>query len=138
MPVDNVILNKSATMERCIKRIEEEYRGYEDDFAKNHTKQDSIILNLERLCQAAIDLAAYLVKINNLGVPQESRELFQLLEKHGTISVKLSKNLQAMVGFRNLAVHDYQALNLDIVRAIIEKNLTDFQSFSSTALKMIS
>jgi len=137
MPIDNVILNKSATIERCIKRIDEEFLGHEIEFETNYTKQDSIILNLERLCQAAIDLAAYLVKTKKLGIPQESRELFQMLEKHSVISTKLSENLQAMVGFRNLAVHDYQELNLEIVKVIIKEELTSFQDFLKIALDTI-
>jgi len=136
MAIDNIILNKTAIIERCIKRIQEEYQGFEDELATNHTRQDSIILNLERLCQSAIDLAAHLVRIKKLSIPQDSRELFQMLEQNDLISETLSHNLQSMVGFRNLAVHDYQKLNLDIVRAIINRHLTDFQAFSKKILQV--
>jgi uncharacterized protein YutE (UPF0331/DUF86 family) len=135
MAADNVVLNKAATMERCIRRVLEEYQGFEKEFSNNFTKQDSVILNLERLCQAAIDLAAHLVRTNKFGIPQDNRELFQLLEQNRLISKKLSRNLQAMVGFRNLAVHDYQELNLDIVQGIIKNNLIDFREFSKIALQ---
>ena len=135
MAADNVVLNKTATMERCIRRVLEEYQGFEKEFSNNFTKQDSVILNLERLCQAAIDLAAHLVRTNKFGIPQDNRELFQLLEQNRLISKKLSRNLQAMVGFRNLAVHDYQELNLDIVQGIIKNNLIDFREFSKIALQ---
>ncbi len=122
-------------MERCIKRIQEEHQGFEAELASNYTRQDSIILNLERLCQAAIDLAAHLVRRGKLGIPQDSRELFQMLEQQGLISKTLSYSLQSMVGFRNVAVHDYQKLNLDIVRSIIENHLVDFQAFSKIVVK---
>ena len=122
-------------MERYIRRVLEEYQGFEKEFSNNFTKQDSVILNLERLCQAAIDLAAHLVRTNKFGIPQDNRELFQLLEQNRLISKKLSRNLQAMVGFRNLAVHDYQELNLDIVQGIIKNNLIDFREFSKIALQ---
>ena len=135
MAADNVVLNKTATMERYIRRVLEEYQGFENEFLNNFTKQDSVILNLERLCQAAIDLAAHLVRTNKFGIPQDNRELFQLLEQNRLISKKLSRNLQAMVGFRNLAVHDYQELNLDIVQGIIKNNLIDFREFSKIALQ---
>jgi hypothetical protein len=46
MAIDNIILNKTAIIERCIIRIQEEYQGFEDELATNHTRQDSIILNL--------------------------------------------------------------------------------------------
>lgn len=34
-----------------------------------------------------------------------------------------------MIGFRNIAVHNYQKLNLDILQKIIENNLEDFSEF---------
>jgi len=34
----------------------------------------------------------------------------------------LCHNLKAMVGFRNIAIHDYQTLQLEIVQAIIDKH----------------
>lgn len=40
---DDVILNKIATIELCLMRIREEYRGHEVELATNFTRQDSII-----------------------------------------------------------------------------------------------
>ena len=45
--MDEILINKSATISRCIKRIREDYQ---DDFKVNFTKQDSVILNIERAC----------------------------------------------------------------------------------------
>ncbi len=93
MVVDNVILNKSAIIERYISRVLEEYTGHEAELSANFTKQDSIILNLERVCQAAIDMAAHIVKIQKLGIPQENRDLFQMLEQQKTIPHSLSSKI---------------------------------------------
>ena len=75
--VDDVLLNKVAIVERCLLRIEAEYIGHEDEFDTNYTRQDSIILNLQRTCEASIDIAMHLVRIHKLGIPQESREAFE-------------------------------------------------------------
>ncbi len=125
----DVILNKIQTIERCLKRIREEYVGYEEEFEKNHTKQDSVILNLERASQASIDMATHIVKLEGLGLPNTSRELFDLLLKNHIISEDSCRQMQGMVGFRNIAVHDYQSLNLEIVVTIVEKHLEDFEGF---------
>lgn len=77
---------------------------------QNQTKQDSIILNLQRACEAAIDLAMHIVSENNLGIPQNSRDAFELLLQNHMISHDLAVKLKAMVGFRNIAIHDYQAV----------------------------
>lgn len=128
--MDDIIINKINVIEKCLKRINEEYVGHEDDFVNNYTKQDSIILNLQRACEAAIDLGIRVVRLKNLGVPQSSRDVFNMLEKDRIISSQLCKKLQLMVGFRNIAVHDYQKINLDIVLSIISTNLTDFKDYS--------
>lgn len=125
----DVVLNKIQTIERCLKRIREEYVGFEDIFKENHTKQDSVILNLERASQASIDIATHIIKTRNLGLPNTSRELFTLLLDGGIISENISNQMQGMVGFRNIAVHDYQNLNIEIVISIVEKNLGDFEGF---------
>jgi len=37
--------------------------------------------------------------------------------------------MQSMVGFRNIAVYDYQNLNIDIVISVVQNNLTDFNNY---------
>ncbi len=125
----DVVLNKIATIEKCMHRIYEEYKGYEDVFESNYTKQDSVILNLERMSQATIDIATHIIKSKKLGLPNSSRELFTLLRNNLIITEKSMENMQAMVGFRNIAVHDYQNLNIAIVISIIEVHLVDFEKF---------
>ncbi len=125
----DVVLNKIQTIQKCLSRIHEEYDGFEDVFKKNYTKQDSVILNLERASQASIDIATHIIKNRNLGLPNASRELFLILEKSDYISLETSLQMQNMVGFRNIAVHDYQNLNIDIVINIVEKHLVDFEKF---------
>ena len=127
--MSDVVLNKIQTIERCLRRIREEYVGSEAEFEENFTKQDSVILNLERASQASIDIATHIVKNRNLGLPNTSRELFDLLLEADIISQKSCRQMQGMVGFRNIAVHDYQNLNIEIVVAIVEKHLGDFESF---------
>ncbi|GEM_PF-2636174 len=60
--MSDVVLNKIQTIERCLRRIREEYVGSEAEFEENFTKQDSVILNLERASQASIDIATHIVK----------------------------------------------------------------------------
>ncbi len=131
---DDVLLNKANIIERCLQRIEDEYNDNPANLHDNLTRQDSIILNLQRACQAAIDLAMHLVREHELGVPQKSRDAFALLEEQGALDPDLSGRLQRMVGFRNVAVHDYQELNLDIVQSIVENRLSDFTQFTERVL----
>ncbi|MFT6779756.1 MAG: hypothetical protein ACJAV1_003700, partial [Paraglaciecola sp.] len=72
-----------------------------------------------------------------LGIPQSSRDSFELLVKAVLLPEKVAVNLKKMVGLRNIAVHDYQELNIDIVKFIVENHLVDFQHFIK-AIKLVS
>lgn len=133
--MNDVILNKTTTIERCVNRIHDVYAGNPENL-QDFTKQDSIILNIQRACEASIDLAMHIVSERKLGVPKSSREGFKLLQEAGIIDALLAKTLMNMVGFRNIAVHDYQALEIEILHAILEKHIDDFKAFTKTILQM--
>jgi len=127
--MNDVIINKIATIERCLTRIDIVYKEVGDKFSTDYTRQDSIILNLQRACEAAIDIANFINKQKKLGIPQSSRDSFELLLKAQLLPEILTLNLKKMVGLRNIAVHDYQELNLPIIKYVIEHHLTDFEEF---------
>lgn len=132
---DDVLLNKAAAIERAVDRAREEYAGDDANLTRNQTRQDAIILNLQRACESSIDAAMHLVRVHRLGVPQETREAFDLLERAGHLDSSLATRLRKMVGFRNVAVHDYQKLNLDVVRSIPVERLDDFLEFTRLLLR---
>ena len=136
--MDDVLLNKASSIERCLRRITEEYIGHEDELESNFTRQDAIILNLQRACESSIDAAMHMVRVSKLGIPQQSREAFSMLADANMLDNGLALRMQMMVGFRNIAVHDYRNLNLDILRAILEKHLNDFRDFAASILKSAS
>ncbi len=132
---DDVLLNKVASIERCLRRVDEEYRGHEHELATNHTRQDALVLNLLRACETAIDLAMHMVRIQALGVPQSSRHAFELLHEAGLIDADNARAMQRMVGFRNIAVHSYRDMDLAVLRSIVEQRLGDFSRFTSALLQ---
>jgi uncharacterized protein YutE (UPF0331/DUF86 family) len=132
--MDDVVINKVATIERCIKRVREVFADNDVNLYRDLTRQDSIILNLQRAAEGSIDLAMHFVRRKQLGIPQQSREAFRLLAEHAGLDLDLAGKLERMVGFRNVAVHDYQALNLDIVREIIRSHLDDLLAFTRWAM----
>lgn len=129
----DVILIKAAAVERALKRVAEEYRG-DPGRLDAPTVQDSILLNLQRACESGIDLAMHVVAAERLGVPQDARNAFALLKQGGVISESLMARLQAMVGFRNIAVHEYVQLQLPILRRILDERLGDFTEFTRAVM----
>ncbi len=123
---DDVLINKAATIERCVQRAREEYAKDPATFASDCTRQDAAILNIQRACEASLDMGQHLIRKHKLGVPQSSRDVFNLLATAGFIDIALAEHLKKMVGFRNIAVHEYQQLQLPITEMIIQHRLHDF------------
>jgi len=133
--VDDVLINKAATIERCVARVREEYEADPAGFADNHTRQDAAILNIQRACEAALDIGQHLIRRERLGVPQSARDVFAVLAQSGWIDSALADSLKRMVGFRNIAVHDYQSLQLPITVNVITQHLDEFLHYSAAILK---
>lgn len=132
--MDDVLLNKAAAVERCVRRVREVYASDPENLRGDLTKQDSILLNLQRAAEAAIDLAMHVVREERLGVPQHSREAFELLQRAGQLDDDLADAMRRMVGFRNVAVHAYQAIDLGIVERIIESHLDELLGLARWAI----
>jgi len=132
---DDILVAKAQTVERCIGRAREELAG-SGDFATEFTRQDAAVLNVQRACEAAIDIAFRLVRLKGLGAPANTREAFDELIRAGLIDRALGEAMMKMVGFRNVAVHQYIDLDLDVVVSVIRVGLNDLAAFASIAVKV--
>ncbi len=135
--VYDVILNKVAIIQRCIKRIQEVYAN-DLSHLQDYTQQESIVLNIQRACEAAIDLAMHLISSRQWGIPQKSREAFEILHANQVIDEQVMKKMQAMVGFRNIAVHDYQTLKIEVLEGIVKHHLVDFNHYTAAILLYVN
>lgn len=91
--LNNTIVNKVETINRCLKRIREDFADDENWFRESFTVQDAILLNLERAIQACIDAGAHVIRRDNLGIPQTSREIFSITEKEYNLPNSLAGQL---------------------------------------------
>jgi uncharacterized protein YutE (UPF0331/DUF86 family) len=87
--------------------------------------------NLQRV-QAAIDLATHVVTTEQHGLPDSVAAFFTALERHGGIGPGVEDRLRRMVGFRNIAVHEYEALDPEIIEATVTRCLGDLRAFSAS------
>ena len=131
---DDVLLNKAATIERCVARAREEYTADPETFATNFTRQDAAILNIQRACEAALDMGHHIIRRESLGLPQSSRDVFALLVTAHWLQPALAEAMKRMIGFRNIAVHEYQTLQLPITVNIIQSHLAEFLAYSRQML----
>lgn len=135
---DRRILDKIETVERCVRRAREEYAGDPAGFASDVSRQDAAVLNIQRACEACIDIGNVLVRDHRLGLPRTNAEVFDLLAKADWIAPDPAGALRRLVGYRNVAVHRYVELSLEVTVAVIETRLDDCLVFTRAVLARLS
>ncbi len=121
-PLLDALAQKAARIERCVGRAREEFLA-STDFAQDFTRQDAAILNIQRACELALDMGNMVVAYEAWGLPRSARDVFATLHERGLIDADHSTALQHMVGFRNIAVHEYDELDMAIVESILRSEL---------------
>ncbi|KAA0253183.1 MAG: DUF86 domain-containing protein [Acidobacteria bacterium] len=132
----DVVLAKASTIRKATGTIRD-LPALVPQPDKEWMRQDLAVLNLQRAAEACIDLANHLIAENGWEVPRDARNAFEILANRGALSGELLVAMRSVVGFRNVAVHDYTTLDPAVVRAIVEKNIGDLERFAATVVESL-
>lgn len=125
-----VVDQKLESLRRCLRRIESKCPADALVLAVDLDLQDIVALNLSRAVQISVDIGAHLIAGLNVPPPGTMGQTFDLLAQEGVLSSELANGLKKSVGFRNVAVHNYDSINWSIVHNIVKNHLGEFSEFS--------
>lgn len=125
-----VIEQKLESLRRCLRRVQEKCPPDVSTLAKDVDAQDILTLNLTRAVHLCVDIGAHLITATPLPPPETMGQTFDILMEAGIINTDLAGRMKRAVGFRNLAIHNYDVINWAIVYAIAQHYLTDFEDFA--------
>lgn len=126
----SVVEQKLEALRRCIARVRAKCPQDPATLARDIDAQDIVTLNLTRAVQISIDLAAHLIAGREVPVPGTMGQVFEALSTLRLITPELATRMKKAVGFRNIAVHNYDAIDWQIVHRICQTNLDDFRNFA--------
>lgn len=132
-----VVEQKLESLRRCLVRIEQRCPASARLLADDLDAQDIVSLNLTRAVQLCVDLAAHAIARREMPAPDTMGQAFDSLSQAGFIPEDLARRLKQAVGFRNLAVHNYDAIDWGIVHAICTHHLDDFRRYAALILASI-
>jgi len=126
-----VIDQKLESLRYCVERVRSKCPLDVASLKSDPDAQDIVVLNLSRAVQLCVDVGAHIIAESNLKAPSTMGETFDLLATGGFVEAAVAQRLKRAVGFRNIAVHNYEVINWEIVHAISTSYLDDFRSFAS-------
>ena len=132
-----VVEQKLESLRRCLCRIETKCPAEADTLIIDVDLQDIISLNLSRAVQLCVDIGAHLISSMDVPPPDSMGQTFDILAQAGVLTMSLALSLKKAVVFRNIAVHNYDAINWLIVHSIVKNHLADFTTFAKiVAMKL--
>lgn len=133
-----VVEQKLESLRHCLRRIEAKCPADAQTLANDVDLQDIVVLNLSRAVQVCVDIGAHLISGMEVPPPDTMGQTFDLLAQSGVLTAALASSLKKAVGFRNIAVQNYEAIDWHIVHSIAKNHLADFSEFARVvALKCI-
>jgi len=129
----DAILSKISVIKNCLSRIKATTK-LDPASLDDYNIQDVFVLNLQRAIQASIDLANIVIAAKNYRLPNSYKMSFFILHENGLIDKEICTRMQKMIGFRNIAIHDYQEIDVEILKSILGKHLDDFENFYKQVL----
>lgn len=136
--MDDVVVRKLDTVNRCLARVTENTPPLLEILLEDYTRQDVIVLNLERAVQACVDIGLHIFSLRNEHVPDSMAQTFEGLHRMKIIDAQTAKSLKGAVGFRNVAVHAYQEIDYAVVFSICTRHLDDFRAFARQVLATLA
>ena len=131
-----LVAKKLAEIETYIRELRT--LGRPDEMRSDLRERRFIEHTLQLAVQAALDTASHIASDERLGEPRTNRELFDLLERNGWIESDLAATLRNMVGFRNVLVHGYDIVDLDVVDDVVRNRLDDLLAFAESIRRRLS
>ena len=130
----DIVLAKASTVRKCLATIRR-LKAADAPRLEAWIVQDVVVLNLQRAAQACLDLANHLITANSWELPRSARHSVEILRDASVIPREQSQVMVGVMGFRNIAVHDYAALDPAIVDALVAKHLGDLERFVDAILE---
>lgn len=131
-----VLETKLEALIRCVHRIKNQNISTLDELEENLDKQEIIILNLQRAVQICVDIGNHILLDYKTPTPSTMAETFKYLAQNNLITKDNADDLSHAVGFRNIAVHQYEDIDCKIIFSIITSHLDDFKTFAAAIEKV--
>lgn len=124
--INDKILEIEQFLEELESSLPENFEQYKTDFKLRAIGERYF----EKIIEAVVDLAFFIIKDKNLKQPDEDKQAFDILSKEKIISGNLAEKLKDAKGMRNILAHEYGRIDNELIfHSISEELIPDVQEF---------
>lgn len=109
-----------------LKSIEPENINLEE----NYEIRSAVERNFQLAIECAIDIGEIIISKEGFERPEDYRNVFLILGRHGVLPKDFAEKFSSAAGFRNFLVHIYEEVSPRIIQKFLVENLEDFDAFA--------
>jgi uncharacterized protein YutE (UPF0331/DUF86 family) len=137
-----LILRKLAELDQYYGQLKEYENTSVDQYSDDWKIQRIIERTLQMMIETCVDIAGHIIADKGFRIPKSYADtfkvlLFKVLLEERIIDSKLSAVMEKMAKFRNIVVHHYDKVDVEIVIAILKKDLADFIRYKAAIIQLI-
>lgn len=125
-----IIIRKLNELETAINQLRKLQRYSFDEIKDDLEKLWAVEHGLQIAIQIIIDIGNHIIAEIGENEIDKYTDIFDKLVKHNIIPSEFAVNIKGMIGFRNLLVHRYGEVNIEIIYEILQSRLHDFERFA--------
>lgn len=124
-----VLAERAAAVQRHVRRLRDRLPSDPGEMEPMTDATDAVVLHLWQAIQIVIDVAVSACVGLGLGSPPSYGDAFRRLAEHGIVDDALAARLGRAAGFRNIVVHAYADLDLELVHQAATDGPADLVAF---------
>ncbi|MGM0438335.1 MAG: type VII toxin-antitoxin system HepT family RNase toxin [Bacillota bacterium] len=129
MVEEKVVIEKLKELNKYLKQLRK-YEGVsKNDLAEDIDKLWTVERGLQLSIQIILDIGSHILAEKGIMIEKYS-DVFIELAKLDIIPEDFSDKIKGMAGFRNVLVHEYADVDVDVVTKVLNNSLDDFEQFA--------
>ncbi len=120
-----VVISKLKELNNYLKQLRKHEGTSKKEFEDDLDKLWSVERGLQLCIQIVLDIGTYILSEEGVVIDNYS-DIFKELVKLDVIPEDFAKDIRGMAGFRNILVHEYADVDIDIIVKTLNNSLNDF------------
>jgi len=131
----DLVRRKLTELSEYVRQVSEYRDVTVEQYRADWKTQRIVERTLQMAIEACVDIAGHMVADRGLRAPATYADTFEILVQSGLLSPDLGEAMVKMTGFRNVIVHDYAGIDVEVVIRVLRERLDDFRRFETEALR---
>jgi uncharacterized protein YutE (UPF0331/DUF86 family) len=126
----DVVLARLEALNQYVSELERFRPLSRVEFLNDLRNYRTVERDFQMAAQAVINIASHILSADFPQRPHDYREALEVLGEVGVLPREFADRFAGVAGFRNVLIHEYLDVDLDLVYDHLEEDLDDFRLFA--------